>query len=278
MYSDRAGWQEVRDHPILKNLLVDMAIFLCSTMHAFTGLQKVSGKPTIPQAQTAILHHIETDRHVAHVATFGCLEIRSSLCTSIQRVRCYPFPNDKWREGTNPMQFVFIIPPKQFSGRKFSDFTLTDSAQRRGLWVGKVARVLLFHSTLLSKRDAAGEQKRVRLPLAMVSCLYDFKLPQAQGPFQKEVEGRLFYESVEPWTIVVPVRNILSRVPLLRCYLDGGSNATIPRSLYMHKQAYFPYGRADGSGNPGNGSAVWEFNPLMWKWGRPSPGVKDGRD
>ena len=166
------------------------------------------------------------------------------------------------------MHYVLIQPPLFYCGRRLSALDVDNSRHRKDLWVGQV--VLFFHATVLGKQT-----RKRRLALALVSCLYDLTIPEIRASPPKE--ERFFYVPDKAWTIVVPVRNILGRAPLMRCYLEGGQHNTIPHSMAAKRERYFAEGHADRSGAPGTGSKVFEFNWHMWRWGRPAPGGKDGR-
>ena len=83
--------------------------------------------------------------------------------------------------------------------------------------------------------------------------------------------ARLLYEPNIPWTFIMPVNHILSRVPLMRTFLEGSSASTIPFSLSHYKNRYFKYGTADQRGSEGTGSRLFEVNVNMWQFGRPQP-------
>jgi hypothetical protein len=153
-----------------------------------------------------------------------------------------------------------IIPPVHFCGVQKRDFDLKNESMRKKLWVGKVE--LLFHA------EFAGPNGRMRLPLALVSCLYDLEIPELLGPLHHEYGSRMFYEPTEKWLWVTTVKNIIGRAPLVKAYIDGGLNNTIPHRLGHLKASKFKYGRADLPNHPGTGSRVFELNTLLWNWGR----------
>ena len=75
------------------------------------------------------------------------------------------------------------------------------------------------------------------------------------------------------WTVVLPIPHILGRVPLMRLYLAGSVQPTIPHSLAVDKDPYFEHGCADRAGRSGigSGSRLFEINVQLWKYGRPQP-------
>ena len=112
------------------------------------------------------------------------------------------------------------------------------------MWVGRVE--LLFTAAFI---DSQGSP--VEYDLAFLSCLYDFEHPSATGPMQLKAGARMFYAPSIAWTVVLPIRHILGRVPLMRLYLAGSAQPTIPHSLAGDKRPYFEHGCADRAGRSG---------------------------
>jgi hypothetical protein len=75
------------------------------------------------------------------------------------------------------------------------------------------------------------------------------------------------------WTVVLPIRHNLGRVPLMRLYLAESVQPTIPHSLAGDKDPYFEHGCADRAGRSGigSGSRLFEINVHLWQYGRPQP-------
>ena len=142
-----------------------MATFVYMSLRTTLGLKKPYKNPSVNEVNHVLMRHFVRDRNRCDVHTFGCLEIRSDLCTQVQRVRCYPFSHDPWREGRLPRQWVLIIPPKRYCQFTVSEFDMKNQAMRDKLWVGRVE--LLFHSTL------TGPKGELDYDFAFVSCLYD---------------------------------------------------------------------------------------------------------
>jgi len=207
--------------------------------------------------------HLCADKQGRHLRTFGTVELENERCLGVQRVRCYPFSFDKYRR-TNPRQFVGLVPPRRYTGIAFKDFDLGNSSHRQKMWVGRVE--LLFSATF---NDGQGTQ--YDFDLAFVSCLYDFEHPSAAGPLQRTAGARMFYVPSTAWTIVLPINHILGRVPLMRLYLNGSTEPTIPHSFAGDKDTYFKYGCADRAGCIGTGSMLYELNVHLWQYGRPQP-------
>ena len=254
----------VAELPALKALPLELSKF------AYTYLKKslalpppadARGKPSVEELNAVLLHYLVADRGGQHIRTWGTLELESDLCLGVQRVRCFPFKSDKaWK--CNPKNYVAVIPPSKFTGVSFAQFDMANASHRRKLWFGRVE--IFFQCSF---RNAGG--RRFELQLALLSCLYDFKCPDAQTILQREGGARMFYVPDTQWLTVLPVNHILGRVPLMKTYLCGSSSPTIPHEFSHHKQAYFKYGHADRNGREGSGSPLLMLNVHLWQFGRP---------
>ena len=71
-----------------------------------------------------------------------------------------------------------------------------------------------------------------------------------------------------PSLYVCPVENVLGRVPLIPCYLNGKSLNIIPHSF---RSRIPPEAAADSRPDSGTGSRLFEVNIWMWKYGRTFP-------
>ena len=71
-----------------------------------------------------------------------------------------------------------------------------------------------------------------------------------------------------PSLYVCPVENVLGRVPLIPCYLNGNSVNTIPHCFRgkIPREA-----AADSRPDSGTGSWLFEINMWMWRYGRTFP-------
>ena len=71
-----------------------------------------------------------------------------------------------------------------------------------------------------------------------------------------------------PSLYVCPVENVLGRVPLIPCYLNGNSANTIPHCFRgkIPREA-----SADSRPDSGTGSRLFEINMWMWRYGRTFP-------
>ena len=256
----------VEEHPVLKSLPLELSKFAFTYLSKSLGLPKPAdprGRPSIEELNRVLLENLVEDKGGSHIRTWGTLELESDLCMGVQRVRCFPFLSDKaWK--CNPMQYVAVIPPKKFTNIPFARFDLADESHRRQLWFGRVE--LFFRATFRGHT-----RSRFEVDLALISCLYDFKCPEAQTILQREGGASMFYKPDKDWLIVLPINHILGRVPLMKAYLRGSMSPTIPTVFSRHKNAYFKHGHSDRNGEDGGGSPLFMLNVHMWQFGRPQP-------
>ena len=85
---------------------------------------------------------------------------------------------------------------------------------------------------------------------------------------------KYFEPSPVPTLYVGRVEDLLGRVPLIPCFLDGNATSTIPHKYSSRQRDAFECGCADGAGpNSRRGSHVYEINTWLWNFGRPQPRV-----
>lgn len=262
------GLQAVDEHPILATLPKDLAIFAYSYLKSTLGLPNPadrSGRPDPSELNGALCRHLVPDNRGRHISTFGCLELESETCRGVQRIRCFPFSFDTFRDNTQ-RPYVAVVPPTRYTRIAFRDFNLADADHRAKMWIARVE--LLFTCTFKDRHGDDGEYD-----LALLSFLYDFKCASAAGPMQRSAAARQLYVPTQPWTLVLPVNHILGKVPLMKLYLEGSSAPTIPHSFAGQRQRHFQYGSADKAGTKGvgSGSQLFEVNVHLWQFGRPQP-------
>ena len=77
-----------------------------------------------------------------------------------------------------------------------------------------------------------------------------------------------------PTLYVGRIQDLLGRVPLMQCFLDGNATSTIPHKYASRQKTAFECGCADGPGPASRkGSHVYEINTWLWSFGRPQPRV-----
>ena len=85
---------------------------------------------------------------------------------------------------------------------------------------------------------------------------------------------KVYEPSPLPTLYVGRAEDLLSRVPLIPCYLDGNATSTIPHKYNSRQKDSFECGCADGAGPTSRrGSHVYEINTWLWNFGRPQPRV-----
>jgi hypothetical protein len=80
--------------------------------------------------------------------------------------------------------------------------------------------------------------------------LQDFKLPDQQTLIDAFLRGlcKLYEPSPVPTLYVGRIEDLLGRVPLFQCFLDGNATSTIPHKYAPRQKQDFAFGCADGSG------------------------------
>ena len=73
---------------------------------------------------------------------------------------------------------------------------------------------------------------------------------------------------------VAKAENMVGRIPLIHCFLDGNATPTMPHKYSKNKSACFPAGCADSAVENGRrGSNVYEVNTWLWQSGRGKPRI-----
>ena len=68
--------------------------------------------------------------------------------------------------------------------------------------------------------------------------------------------------------------NMVGRIPLIPCFLDGNATPTIPHKYSKSRSACFLAGCADAASEDGKrGSNVYEVNTWLWQFGRGKPRI-----
>ena len=73
---------------------------------------------------------------------------------------------------------------------------------------------------------------------------------------------------------VANAENLVGRIPLMPCFLDGNTTPTIPHKYSKNKSSCFPAGCADAAaedGRRGSTGNVYEVNQWLWQFGRGKP-------
>ena len=79
------------------------------------------------------------------------------------------------------------------------------------------------------------------------------------------------FPALDPILHVGFLSNVICRVPLVPCFIDGNEHPTIPFSKRGSQKNQFQFGRADTRKNKGDGSKLFEVNTWLWDFGRGLP-------
>ena len=165
---------------------------------------------------------------------------------------------------------VCLVAPYPYRLQPLEDFDPIGDLDTSGggdLWY---ARPLLFFRCTLSPTGKMGDARTHKeFSLVFFSTFEPINLTPDSCMQRKGVP--MLYERAAtqvPSLYVCPVENVLGRVPLIPCYLNGNSLNTIPHSFRSRipREA-----AADSRPDSGTGSRLFEVNIWMWKYGRTFP-------
>jgi hypothetical protein len=124
-----------------------------------------------------------------------------------------------------------------------------------------------------SSEDFPLESESPGLDLVFFSAFEDLLL-RITGIVENHRVRKLYEPSPFPTLYVGKVEDILGRVPLFPCFLDGNITSTIPYKYAARQSRDFALGCADGPlQGSRRGSHVYEVNTKLWNFGRPQPRV-----
>ena len=86
----------------------------------------------------------------------------------------------------------------------------------------------------------------LRYDLVFFSTFEELKLP-ITGPMEDAGVIKLYEPSPTPCLYVAKAENMVGRIPLIPCFLDGNATPTIPHKYSKNKSACFPAGCADAA-------------------------------
>ena len=109
----------------------------------------------------------------------------------------------------------------------------------------------------------------IPLNLVFFSPFEELRLRTA-GIMESKGIHRVYEPSPVPTLYVGKVEDLLGRVPLIPCFLDGNATLTIPHKYSSRQRDAFECCCADGAGpNLQRGSHVYKINTWLWNFGRP---------
>ena len=143
------------------------------------------------------------------------------------------------------------------------------------MWI--VRPQLFFTCTVRPPHAIRGRHNKyaedIPLNLVFFSAFEDLLL-RTTGTMESNGIRKLYEPSPVPTLYVGRVEDLLGRVPLFPCFLDGNTTSTIPYKYAGRQKQAFQFGCADGQGPASRrGSHVYEVNDWLWNFGRPQPRV-----
>ena len=163
-----------------------------------------------------------------------------------------------------------LVAPYPFRSVPFDEFNVTRDFDITGAGDVWYARPQLFFKCTLCPTGAKDDPSQYKeFSLVFFSTFEPISLTPDSCMQQKGVP--MLYErpaTVLPSLYVCPVQNVLGRVPLIPCYLNGNASNTIP---YRYRGAVPAEAAADSRPDNGTGSRLFEINIWMWRYGRTFP-------
>ena len=169
-----------------------------------------------------------------------------------------------------------ILPYPHYIGNRGADFDVASAiSDPDSVWI--VRPQLYFQCTVRPLNAVKGRYNRysdeITLDLVFFSPFEDLHL-QTSGTMEANGIRKLYEPSPVPTLYIGRVGDLLGRVPLFPCHLDGNITSTIPHKYAPRQKQAFEYGCADGSGQGSRrGSHVYEINTWLWNFGRPQPRI-----
>ena len=172
---------------------------------------------------------------------------------------------------------VATIPPyPHYIGDRGADYDVASSiSDPDSMWI---VRPQLFFSCTLRPLNAAKDRynrspEDIPLDLVFFSAFEDLRL-RTTGTMESNGIRKVYEPSPVPTLYVGRAEDLLGRVPLFPCFLDGNTTSTIPYKYAARQKQAFEFGCADGQGQASRrGSHVYEINTWLWNFGRPQPRV-----
>ncbi len=116
----------------------------------------------------------------------------------------------------------------------------------------------------------------VKYNLVFFSTFEQLTLP-IHGSMEDAGVVKLYEPSPTPCLYVAPAENMVGRIPLIPCFLDGNAAPTIPHKYSKNRSSCFPTVCADAAAEDGRrGCSVYEVNTWLWMFGRGKPRLPVG--
>jgi hypothetical protein len=146
------------------------------------------------------------------------------------------------------------------------------------MWVVPLVRPQLFFKCTLRPINATKGRHNhysedIDVDLVFFSAFEDLRL-HTSGTMETNGIRKLYEPSPVPTLYVGKIADLLGRVPLFPCFLNGNATSTIPNKYAARQKQAFEFGCADGASHGSRrGSHVYEINAWLWTFGRPQPRV-----
>jgi hypothetical protein len=165
---------------------------------------------------------------------------------------------------------VCVVAPYPFRIEPLEDFDPIGDFDVTGGGDVWFARPLLFFNCTLCPTGHMGDTRSHKdVSLVFFSTFEPISLTPESCMQRKGIPMQ--YEraaSQVPSLYVCPVENVLGRVPLIPCYLNGNSANTI---FHCFRGKITREASADSRPDNGTGSRLFEMNMWMWRYGRTFP-------
>jgi hypothetical protein len=171
------------------------------------------------------------------------------------------------------MYFVYILLIYPYETRKYCWQVKDAEHHLRHKLFPANAWMIFFHCTLRPIGTVAGSFNRsdedIPIDLIFFSPFEELHLRTA-GIMESKGIYRVYELSPVSTLYVGRVEDLLGRVPLIPCFLDGNATSPIPHKYRSRQKDAFECGCADGAGPTSRrGSHVHEINTWLWNFGRP---------
>lgn len=164
-----------------------------------------------------------------------------------------------------------MVAPFPNNPHPMSQFDVQRDFDIKGDGIVWYARPQLFFSCTVCPAGAQDEPRQhTKLDLVFFTTFEPIML--TPGSIMQSNGVPMVYEAARnqiPSLYVAPVENMLGRVPLIPCFLEGQAVNTIPHSYRGHCD--LSGATADSRPGAGNGATLWEVHIWMWRYGRSLP-------
>ncbi len=182
----------------------------------------------------------------------------------------YTTPNASDRLILRGQECVCLVTPYPFRLEPLDEFDhIADMDITCGGDVWYARLLLFFNCTLCPTRKMAATNEHMPVSLVFFSTFEPISLNPDSCMQKKGVP--MVYERAAaqvPTLYVCPVENVLGRVPLIPCYLNGNTMNSIQ---HKYRSKIPREAAADSRPDSGTGRRLFEVNIWTWRYGRTFP-------